>query len=688
MSNMTPTDFRLRLLRTGFHPLPLFGKAPLLKNWQEKFATNSDEIKMWPRQWADAINTGVLTKYTPAIDIDILHPEAAAAVEALTRERFEEKGCILPRFGKAPKRAILFRTDEPFSKIIANLIAPDGTPQKIEFLANGQQVVVDGIHPETHRPYSWHGAQPGEIEHDQLPYITGGEAQRLVDDAAQLLVEQFGFKRADSKKKSDGKGHDGDENTGTPADWNALIGNIVAGASLHDSQRDLIASLVAKGYNDGDTANLLRALMRSSTAPRDDRWLERYNEIGELVRSAREKFGEKSATVDLQSILRAYAPRAFSEIPRRRWLHAGHYVRQQLVMTVAPGGWGKTALVLCNALEMCTRQGLLGPRPLEGPLRVLYWNAEDPEDEVERRIAALCIHYKIDAAELADLLFLGSKISGERLGKVDRKTGEIIINKPLFATVEQFIADNKIDCAVFDPLVAFHSIPEGDNGAMEKFLKAGFEHLATAHNCCVELSVHTKKGNPGEITADDTRGASAQTYAARSVRVLNRMSGAEAEMPKIEPEERRHYLRVSRDKTNLAPPGKATWIHLAGIELPNGDDSGPGDNVHVAVCWDYPQAFAGVSADDMRFARNLVRDNPDLRADPRSPEWIGIPLAARLKLDPDDKGDRKQISAIIRTWIINKVLAVETRPGPDRHKRQYVVVGPWTDDAHDSADPL
>ena len=64
------------------------------------------------------------------------------------RERFEERGCILPRIGKPPKRAIPFRTADPFAKITANLIAADGsTGEKIEFLCDGQQVVVAGIHP-------------------------------------------------------------------------------------------------------------------------------------------------------------------------------------------------------------------------------------------------------------------------------------------------------------------------------------------------------------------------------------------------------------------------------------------------------------------------------------------------------------------------------------------------------------
>ena len=47
-----------------------------------------------------------------------------------------------------------------------------------------------------------------------------------------------------------------------------------------------------------------------------------------------------------------------------------------------------------------------------------------------------------------------------------------------------------------------------------------------------------------------------------------------------------------------------------------------------------------------------------------------------------------RISAIVRTWIANKALAVEIRRGPDRHEHEYLIVGPWTDNAHDSPDTL
>jgi hypothetical protein len=155
-----PADIRLALRNAGFLPLPVNGKAPVLKGWQKRTETSVGDIDIWSKLYPFANNTGILTLHTPAIDIDITAPDAAAAVEELARAHFGEHGDILVRFGKPPKRAILLRTDEPFEKTAQLFTAPDGSEQKIEILASGQQVVVHGIHPDIAKPYSWHGGEP------------------------------------------------------------------------------------------------------------------------------------------------------------------------------------------------------------------------------------------------------------------------------------------------------------------------------------------------------------------------------------------------------------------------------------------------------------------------------------------------------------------------------------------------
>ena len=206
---MTPTEVRLQLCRHGFVPIPVVGKRPVLDGWQKRGETSPGDVDLWATLFPDAGNTGILTRATPTLDLDIIYAAAAEAAEAKVRERFEEIGDIHVRFGKSPKRAIFFRTNEPFTKIQVPLIAPNGdTTQKIEFLGDGQQVVVHGQHPETGQPYSWYGGALCETSCEDLPYIREAEARQLVDDIVAVLEAEFGYRRAQQRAKP-GKGNGG-----------------------------------------------------------------------------------------------------------------------------------------------------------------------------------------------------------------------------------------------------------------------------------------------------------------------------------------------------------------------------------------------------------------------------------------------------------------------------------------------
>jgi hypothetical protein len=290
------TKIRLQLLAHGYgEMLPCEGKVPLTKEWQKCVTTNPTEIRLWQKVFPRAGNTGHLTKSTPVLDLDLLNEEAAVAAENLVREHYEERGYILPRIGKPPKRAIPFRTIEPFPKIVVNLIAPNGnTDQKIEFLATGQQVILHGVHPETNREYSWPHGAPWDIAHDDLPYIREDEARALVEEIVELLIRDHSYKRAPGRPRKSTNGaqpHEG----GGKADWTHLMANIVAGRELHDSLTTLAAKMAACSTNRGAVNNQLNALMEASTAPKDERWLMRKGEIPAIVDSAFAKYGKQNA---------------------------------------------------------------------------------------------------------------------------------------------------------------------------------------------------------------------------------------------------------------------------------------------------------------------------------------------------------------------------------------------------------
>lgn len=370
------TEIRQRLLHAGFSPLPLQGKLPVLKEWQKKFETNDGEIELWEKVYPHANNTGFLTQRTPTLDIDITDEPAARAVEDLIREKFEERGFFLVRFGRRPKRAIPFRTNDPFRKIICSLISPDGKREKIELLGDGQQLACFGIHPDTQQPYEWFGGNPGEIAHNDLPYISLDEARESVEAAGKLLIADFGYKPVDAQKPEAGPTLTGD---GKPANWDQLFTNIIVGVELHDSMVQLSASMAAKGFPPGDVTRILKSLLASSDLPHDSRWQERFDDIDRTVKTAYAKYQPKTPvnkTIEILSLadfIKGFVPPDY--------LIEGMLQRRFIYSLCGPTGHAKTAVALLVArLVSCADpKPVLGLHPVEKG-RVVYFVGENPDD--------------------------------------------------------------------------------------------------------------------------------------------------------------------------------------------------------------------------------------------------------------------------------------------------------------------
>src|SRR5215831_16870209 len=277
------TAVRREIVRRDYTPLPLFGKVPAMIKWQDVANVSHEMIAMWAKSWVDATNTGILTKCAPALDIDIYNEPAAIACEDYVRERFEEQGWFLVRIGKAPKRAILFRTDAPFRKITAPLISPHDSAEKIEFLASGQQIAVHGTHPQTKQPYRWFGGEPWRIERGELPYIHEFEAQQLIVDVTHILVSEFGYRRS-------GPAANGGMSKASNIGWTPVIDNILHGRSLHESINSLASMLVASGMKSGAAVHLIAALLEQADIPHDQRWESRYRDIPRAIDTAYRKF--------------------------------------------------------------------------------------------------------------------------------------------------------------------------------------------------------------------------------------------------------------------------------------------------------------------------------------------------------------------------------------------------------------
>ena len=300
--------FRLQLRAGGFSPLPLNGKRPLMEGWARLGDVTEHEIRRWTRIRPAETNTGVLTRTSPAFDIDILDPEAAEAVERLARERFEESGVFPVRFGNLPKRAILFRCDEPFEKIAVELVGPSGADgEKLEFLANGQQLVVDGTHPDTRGPYSWQGGRPGDIRRADLALTDRAQAQALHDAAVALLIRDFGYRpkaKTKANKATNGAGQ-GDLMAGWAVDF-----------ANHDALAALAMKLLKSGMNDGAAVNFLRSGVSGLANVDEDRKARRLKEIPAMVASGRAKLDAEPAPRPLDTGSAGITPASWGDAER------------------------------------------------------------------------------------------------------------------------------------------------------------------------------------------------------------------------------------------------------------------------------------------------------------------------------------------------------------------------------------
>ncbi|HME91224.1 MAG TPA: bifunctional DNA primase/polymerase, partial [Myxococcaceae bacterium] len=156
------TPARLALLGNGFEPLPLSGKRPVLEGWSTLSATAAD-IAAWEVSHPGAINTGILTRHNPAVDIDVRDEGVADILHEWTRDLIPLSAPELVRIGLAPKRAVLFRCEVPFAKITTGKwLDGQKVEHQLEILCDGQQIVAYGNHPDTGRAYTWTGDRPGQ----------------------------------------------------------------------------------------------------------------------------------------------------------------------------------------------------------------------------------------------------------------------------------------------------------------------------------------------------------------------------------------------------------------------------------------------------------------------------------------------------------------------------------------------
>ncbi len=358
----------------------------------------------------------------------------------------------------------------------------------------------------------------------------------------------------------------------------------------------------------------------------------------------------------------AFKLRDPSTIEPRDWLYKRIFIRRYVTGTFAPGAAAKTQISLYDLVTMACGFDLATREPLRrGALRVWYINVEDDLEEIERRLAAICLHYSITDAELGGRLFVDTDREGRYLVAETTRDGVIVRRAVVDAILAQ-IAGRGIDLFLVDPLVGLHAVSENSNPEMNRVI-AQLRRVAEEGACGVHVIHHVRKGTDGdEVSVEDGRGASAIKDACRAVRTLTPMSEREAADFGVPLERRRFYVWANNSgKPNLAPPVTARdWYFLEDVGLGNARHDRDEDRIGVPTPWKPPSPFDGVTLDDCRrlwAAIGAVSEPLScLRKDAQSTAWIGVMICDRLGWDPSEESSRAQAKRMISDWEANNVL--------------------------------
>lgn len=364
---------------------------------------------------------------------------------------------------------------------------------------------------------------------------------------------------------------------------------------------------------------------------------------------------------------RTWQPIDPASLPPRRFIYGRHYIRRFASVTVAPGGLGKSLLVLAECIAMATARPILGITP-EERVRVIYFNAEDPKEEIDRRVLAICQHHGIDQEELPGWLWTASGRDEELILAVG-EAGDIV--EPVFDLMGAFAREVEPAVFAFDPLANMTESPETND--VFRRLGKRLSRFADAHDCSVEIVHHTRKLNGKEAEIEDSRGGGALIGAVRAGRVLNPMTQAEAANAGLDTHID-HFRIEAAGKNNLARPSPhASWFRRVDIRLANGDQ------VASVEPWSWPDAFNGVSAADARrvqLAIDAMADDPP-RESSQSKQWAGHVVARVLGLDLDDKAAESQVKSMLRAWIKSRALeVVQVRDSRNGRDVKAIMCGP------------
>lgn len=425
------------LVDLGYDVTPVEGKRPVIKGWSTRPDT-AKQYTSFPDHNIGIVLGGLCNLI--AIDVDVCNELAAKAIQKLIEDEF---GTAPRRIGKAPKFLMPFRCTEPIKKIAGKIFKIDGQKAQVEILAEGQQFVAFGIHPETGKEYDWPDDSILDYPIPELPVVTP-EALKALLVASEAILAPYCEQPQPTRQ--------------LVLSENAMrLQCMKNDDNWHDNMRDLVASRVAEGWADQQilseaiTGQLPGYTTEQTTA-----------QVQEAIDGARSKgFDKNEADIAYEAARAATGAEQYetperdpsrSDITLAAWLEKDIPPRDYLLGSVMSStsrwhlygqtGLGKTLFCLNLAAAIAAGQPFLAweQRP---PRRVMYIDGEMPADTFKERMEQIAEVY---GSELQLYGYNRDDLGDETIPPLNTTQGE--------AWLMNEIATIKPELIVFDSVMA------------------------------------------------------------------------------------------------------------------------------------------------------------------------------------------------------------------------------------------
>lgn len=250
--------------------------------------------------------------------------------------------------------------------------------------------------------------------------------------------------------------------------------------------------------------------------------------------------------------------------PQRRMLIDEFLPLDIAAVLAGMGGSGKGFLQLQLGASIASGVPFLDmPVGYIGGVAIL--SAEDDEDELHRRFAAVVKHYtqlrpSVDTAALHERMVLVPRVGQVNLltalsqgGNVERTQ---LVTK-LIAALKQ-VPDLRI--VMLDPLSRFQGGRINAEEDATRFVEVAEEIRGETGGCAL-ISAHVGKGAGKDREEQDViRGSSALVDGFRWGAIMQPLRAKDADKYDIDPAERRRYVRLDLVKTNYTRPWPGLWL--------------------------------------------------------------------------------------------------------------------------------